>query len=138
MRILISVAVLGIVCHPTIGDELSAKPTDSQITKELHGGIVNLDKQLVEIELAILKRVPTLSQLPMIPKASVSAIQGGPQIFNSVPISTWTAVHTAWLQCFQNFPAKNKLDVTGHTLPSPYYQFDDIVLTPRGPEFKRE
>ena len=29
-----------------------------------------------------------------------------------------------------------QVDVAGQTLPSPYYQYDDIQIYPRGPEFK--
>ena len=29
-----------------------------------------------------------------------------------------------------------QVDVAGQTMPSPYYQYDDIQIYPRGPEFK--
>ena len=29
-----------------------------------------------------------------------------------------------------------QVDVAGQTLPSPFYQYDDIQIYPRGPEFK--
>ena len=29
-----------------------------------------------------------------------------------------------------------QVDVAGQTLPSPYYQYDDIQIYPHGPEFK--
>ncbi len=29
-----------------------------------------------------------------------------------------------------------QVDVAGQTLPSPYYEYDDIQIYPRGPEFK--
>lgn len=50
--------------------------------------------------------------------------------------SSWRRALWAWGVCSSLAATGCQVDVGGQTLPSPWYQYDDIQYFPPGPEFK--